>query len=66
MATETLLGLRSAFATFRILQLVALALVVTCALSKSRRLHAVAAVLMMLVLLALMFGVRETQEQPGG
>ena len=65
MATEPLLGLRSAFAAFRILQVVVVVLLVTCAVSKDRRVHAVATVLMMLLLSALMFDVRGTQEPPG-
>jgi hypothetical protein len=65
MATEPLLGLRSAFAAFRILQLVVVVLLVTCAVSKDRRVHAVATVLMMLLLSALMFDVRGMQAPPG-
>jgi hypothetical protein len=57
--TEPLLGLRPLVVASRPLQLCALVILLACGLSKNRRLHAAAAVAMLVILVTLVFVVRQ-------
>ena len=62
IVTEPILGLRAFLVGFRPLQILAIALVVACAISKDRRVHAVATIAILFILSALMFVVRHRVE----